>query len=283
MLPLQGRLVSRAKSEYAGPCPFKGIGDDRFHWWAGSNNWYCRQDCPDCPGEPCEKGGRQGWFKAGETKHFRTYAPRDRPTMAQAYAYSHKLDRQVLAYLATRGILPGTARTFLVGKNCRRLTIPCIATNGQHFCYGIKKRWIGTPPEPWMDTYIMEPGSQGRAIFNYDSLVFHRHKPKHPYVVVVEGVLDCMLLNQLGIPAVAPFGGGGVWDPGWTSTFRHHAEEVLIVADNDEDNQGWLYAEKKREMLGYGSVVFPPDGHKDIGEAHQAGVRLVPWLDSITN
>ena len=275
MLPLQGKLVSRAKSEYAGACPFKGIGDDRFHWWAGSNNWWCRKECPDCPGEPCARGGRQGWFDDGGTGAFKVLPRPDRPPMKRVWEYHHGLDKPVLDYLATRGIRRDTASKYLVGKNCRRLTVPCLVKNGHNVCYGIKKRWIGEPPEDWIDKYTMEPGSQGAAIFNYNRLA----RPR-PYAVIVEGVLDCMLLDQLGIQAVALFGGGGVWDPRWTRAFRR-AGQVVIVADDDEDGQGFLYAEKKREMLGRGLVTFPPGGHKDIGEAYLAGENIPAWLASI--
>jgi DNA primase len=149
--------------------------------------------------------------------------------------------------------------------------------NGHLVCYGIKKRWIGKPPEDWIDTYTMEPGSQGRSIFNYNRLISRR---SWPYVVIVEGVLDCMLLDQLGIPAVAPFGGGGVWDPRWTHSLDR-AREIVIVADDDEDGQGLVYAEKKRKMLGRGQVVFPPGGYKDIGEAYTGGENIPAWLKDI--
>jgi hypothetical protein len=221
-------------------------------------------------------GGRRGWFGNGETRGLNVLPPPERPKMSRVWAYHHRLDSQVLDYLATRRIRPDTARRFLVGKNCRRLTIPCIVKNGHNVCYGIKKRWIGEPPEDWIDTYTMEPGSQGKAIFNYNHLAAR----SHPYVVIVEGVLDCMLLDQLGIPAVAPFGGGGVWDPRWTRAFQR-VGKIVIVADDDEDGQGLLYAERKREMLGRGLVTFPPGGHKDMGEAYQAGERIPAWLDRI--
>jgi DNA primase len=198
--------------------------------------------------------------------------------MALVTKYRDNLDREVLAYLAARGIRRDTANRFWIGRNCRRLTIPCFVRNGSLLIYGIKKRWIGRPPEDWIDTYTMEPGSQGAAIFNFDRLLSKR---RWPYFLIVEGVLDCILLDQLGIPAVAPFGGGGVWSPDWTEAFAR-VSDIVLVADNDESEEGLAYANKKLQMLGRGTIVFPPDGHKDLGEAHQAGVNLHRWLRTLS-
>jgi len=197
--------------------------------------------------------------------------------MALVTKYRDQLDNEVLAYLATRGIRRDTAHRFWIGRNCRRLTIPCFVRNGSLMVYGIKKRWIGQPPESYIDTYTMEPGSQGAAIFNFDRLLSKR---KWPFFLIIEGLLDCVLLDQLGIPAVAPFGGGGVWSPNWTGAFAR-VGEIVIVADNDESEEGLAYANKKLEMLGRGTIVFPPGDHKDTGEAWQVGHNLHHWLKTL--
>ena len=95
-----------------------------------------------------------------------------------------------------------------------------------------------------------------------------------PWVVIVEGVLDVILMDQKGIPAVAPFGGGGVWSPDWSKWFRK-VKDILIVADNDD--AGSRMAQKKQELLGRGIIALPPEG-KDIGESYQAGVNLLEWV-----
>jgi DNA primase len=219
----------------------------------------------------------QGWFDNDEAERFVAPPPQARPSMALVTKYRDNLDREVLAYLAARGIRRDTANRFWIGRNCRRLTIPCFVRNGHLLIYGIKKRWIGQPPEDWIDTYTMEPGSQGASIFNFDRLL---NKRRWPFFLIVEGVLDCILLDQLGIPAVAPFGGGGVWSPDWTDAFAR-VGEIILVADNDLKGEGLAYANKKLEMLGRGTIVLPPGDHKDIGEAHQAGINLHRWLQTL--
>ena len=276
-LLLEGKLVSRTKNEYAGACPWKGIGDDRFHWFEGAQNWWCRQSCPDCPGKPCPSGGMTGWFKDDEydTSKIKARPRPPRPSMARVYEYLRGLNSRALNYLASRGIRADTARRFLIGQNCRRLTIPCIVkVGGKPECRGIKKRWLGKPPEDWISKYTMEPGSTGEAIFNYDRL---RSRP-WDQVLIVEGILDCVLLDQMGIAAVAPFGGGSVWDAQWTKSFRQ-VKQIIIMADNDKSGVGLGYAQRKAEMLGRGTVALPPGNHKDIGEAYLAGKNVHQWIE----
>jgi len=284
------RLVSRRNGgEYAGPCPFTGQGDDRFHIWPAENRrngpgrmWYCRKECPTCPGIRARCGGMTGAFDSPALKEVRPLPPPDRPTLDRVLEYHNNLDKSVLNYLATRGIHADTARRFLVGKNCRRLTIPCIVQNGHNLCYGIKKRWIGQPPEPWIEVYTMEPGSQGRAIFNYDRLVSRK---QWDYFLIIEGPLDCMLLDQMGIPATAPFGGGGVWDPGWAGAYRHVKLPIVVgdwdAPDENGRRQGTVNALAKLQSFGRGIMVFPPGGYKDLGEAHKNGENITAWVNDL--
>ncbi len=87
--------------------------------------------------------------------------------------------------------------------------------------------------------------------------------------------MDVILLDQLGIPAVCPFGGGDVWVRGWARHFER-VSQIIHVADNDEAGLG--YAQRRRELLGRGEIVLPPGGHVDLGEAHQRGENIPRWL-----
>lgn len=277
------KLVSRAKGEYAGRCPFTGLGHDRFHVWPECGRWWCRKgDCIDCPGLPAKSGwGRWGYIDPDALKSLppASASPVEREIPLQkAIDFAANLDEEALEYLASRGIRPDTARRFLLGRQGSRLTIPNILTTKRgRRCAGIKKRWLGTPPEDWIDRYVMEPGSDGRTLFNWNRLV----QKAHEYLLIVEGVLDTILLDQLGVPAVAPFGGGGLWYPEWTKWFSR-VKRIVIVADNDGDGKGWAYAERKREMLGRGLITFPPGGAKDVGEAHLAGENLARWALAVS-
>jgi hypothetical protein len=267
--------------EWAGPCPFTGLGDDRWHMWDGKGYWKCRKDCPNCPGEPTGSAygfNRWGWLDqlGGKVAPAQPLPPPPPPpTMKDVYDSAHRLDDQVLEYLETRGIRPDTAFRYCIGRDMHapRLTIPNIIVKSPPRCVGIKKRWLGKPPEDWIPKYVSQPGTRGASIFNWNRLV----EKAWPWVVIVEGVLDVVLMDQKGITAVAPFGGGGVWSPDWTKFFRN-VKDILIVADNDEDpSKGLANAKRKQEMLGRGTITLPPEG-KDIGESFQAGVNLLEWV-----
>lgn len=275
MLPLKGKLVSSYKGEYAGPCPFIGVGHDRFHWWDNANGprltWYCRNPdgCTNCPGADTPDGGKTGFFDNQEvpirrkvSQHKREFLP-----LAKVMEYHRRLDDEALTYLASRGISAEAALSFKLGRVQNRVTIPCLVMNSkpQPICYGIKRRYIGTPPEDWIQRYTMDPGSTGKAIFNYNRI--KGDKPLD-HVFIIEGVLDCIMLDRLGIRAVAPFGGAGVWDPKWTKAFKH-IKDIYVVADND--GPGMEYAERKIKMLGRGQMVFPPGSVKDLGESFRYG------------
>lgn len=279
-MELEGRRV--AVGEYAGPCPFKGIGDDRFHWWPQEDLWWCRNPdgCIDCPGVPSKNSPGTFWGNISyeHTRHKliipqavqntpKMHRPPP-PTMKQVLEFHRRLDEETIQYLRDRGIYYETALKFLVGRNQTRLTVPLIA-GGK--CWGIKKRWIGKPPEG-VPKYVFVPGSRGKSLFNWDRLTARRH---WDYIVVTKAPLDAMLLEQLGIPAVGPFGGESVWDSRWTP-YLDRADVVVNVGDNDDEGIRWV--ERRQSLLGRNSVLaFPPEG-KDPTEAYLRGVDLHEWI-----
>lgn len=289
LTPLMGKVVSRATGERAGPCPVKNEGTDRFHWWP-KGTWYCRWECFDCPGKRNRNGGMSGWLEnLGLAAQDTDVRESPKVTIEMVEEYYQDLDTSVLAYLDSRGINVETARRYKVGRLVQRLTIPCFHINkkGEPHVWGIKKRWIGTPPEDYISKYVMVPGSRARTIFNFGRLVEKRWR----YVLIVEGVLDCMLLDQLRIPAVAPFGGGASWSPDWTKYFER-VRTPVVVADWDRKpmsgkrtsvSAGTQYAINKLKALGRGLLVYPPGSHKDVGEAYIAGKDLKRWIRTFRN
>ena len=268
--------------EWAGPCPFTGKGNDRWHMWSGKDWWCCRKDseCVTCPGEPGHGDFvRWGWLSQLDAQPTVSAAKSNAtppPPIERVYEYADQLDGDCLDYLHWRGIRPDTARRYLMGKDghSARLTIPNIVVNGKPRCYGIKKRWFPAPPEPWMDKYTSVPGTIGRSVFNWNRLV----ERAWDFALVVEGVLDAVLLDQLYIPAGAPFGGGGVWAREW-GRYLAKIRHLLIVADNTVE--GREKAERKRALIGRGILTVPPGGYKDLGEAWQGGEDILAWAKSV--
>lgn len=49
---------------------------------------------------------------------------------------------------------------------------------------------------------------------------------------ITEGMVDCILMNQLGFPTVCAINGSMSWDSGWIKYFTH-IKEVYYISDND--------------------------------------------------
>lgn len=266
----QYNLASKRTGEYSGPCPFGVGGEDRTSIWShsdGSINFYCRKECRDCRGqniERCSHGGTKGWIPTPETTG-EVVEPEDTPApgMDKVLDYHGHLNQLTVDYLATRGVTSPTIDKFLIGTNERRFTIPCLA-GGK--CHGIKKRWIGEPPEKWISRYVLVPGSKAVALYNFDRLQQRIH---WDFFLVVESLMDVLVLEQIGIPSIAPFGGGGVWNPAWNPYFDK-VDNILHVADTDV--AGLEYAYKRRTIMDRGYIVQAPGatrfGFSDINEAY---------------
>jgi DNA primase len=91
-------------------------------------------------------------------------------------------------------------------------------------------------------------------------------------VWIVEGMVDCLLLNQLGLPSVCSINGADTWNPGWIRHFTK-MKNVVYIADNDAG--GIVGAKRVSDSLGssrvrimrfkdkgekYGSLNFFQDG-----------------------
>lgn len=64
------------------------------------------------------------------------------------------------------------------------------------------------------------------VLFNKEVLPFIKT------VYIVEGMVDCLLLNQLGLPSVCSTNGALSWNSGWIRYFTK-MKEIYFVADND--------------------------------------------------
>lgn len=66
-------------------------------------------------------------------------------------------------------------------------------------------------------------------------------------IVISEGLTDCLMLNQLGIPSVSQTGGAGYWNLSWYKYFIHQ-KSIYIVYDNDKAGEEGSY--RVANMLG---------------------------------
>ena len=106
---------------------------------------------------------------------------------------------------------------------------------------------------PESQKYRYDSGSHA-ALFNY-----HAVKEKS-YMVISEGEIDCLRLNQEGIPSVSSTGGSQKFDPAWTTLLE--SKQIFICYDTD--SAGHAGVKKILELLPEAKVVQLPPQHKDV-------------------
>ena len=99
-------------------------------------------------------------------------------------------------------------------------------------------------------------------------------------ICVPEGEFDCLVLNQLGVPAVTGTGGAGTWKCEWTEALRGH--EVAVVYDCDAEGRSAEVAAELREAgIDAWRVRLTSGGFRgkrDITDALVRSGRSREWL-----
>ena len=166
---------------------------------------------------------------------------------------------QVAGYLTARGISQETARMYRLGYVAEpvrgddefvgRLSIPYITTSG---VVDIRYRSVNTDSGP---KYLSRPGSQVR-MFGVTALLKDSRS-----IVLTEGEIDCMTMNQIGIPAVG-VPGANAWKDYWRLLFLDY-DDVIVVCDGDQ--AGRDFGRKVAEKIDGAQVVHLPEG-RDVND-----------------
>lgn len=120
-----------------------------------------------------------------------------------------------------RGLNNATIKQYKLGFDGERLTIP-VFENGQ--CVNIRRHSVrksSTTPK----TISYKPGYGSLKLYPEENL-------KETVLVLCEGELDCLLLNQLGFHAITCTGGAASWKDEWTELFK--GKTVYVVYDIDK-------------------------------------------------
>ena len=157
------------------------------------------------------------------------------------------------AYWHSRGLNDRAIDHFLLGWDGKRYIIPGLYKNEP---FGIKRRKADDVDDGLECKYIQITGSRV-GIFNADTLW------KATSVVICEGEIDAMLLEQHGYRAVTTTGGAGTWKDEWAKFFAH-IKQVVILYDNDK--AGVDGAAKVISTITHAKIVTLPPGIKDVGE-----------------
>lgn len=201
----------------------------------------------------------------------------------------------------TRGITPATARRFRLGllrfpggKNCRfssrkkwglqpkeggkkpdalwiprGLVIPAFAADGSLVRLRIR-RPDSDRQEAGGPKYYILPGSAAGALFIPSD---------KPALVVVEAELDAFLLAQVAGDLVGVVAMGSSAPRPTAGIHEILKEANLILLAFDADEAGLAAVEKWRAWYSHAYPCPIPGGHKDPGEAFQAGEDLRRWIE----
>lgn len=193
-----------------------------------------------------------------------------RESLERAVATYEAHLEQAMPYLAARGITEQTARTYRLGyvaeppvrgddEYLGRLAIPYLVTTGP---VDIRYRAIRPGDEP---KYKSRPGSHVR-LFGVKALTVHSDT-----IVLTEGEIDCITLNQIGVPAVG-VPGANAWKDHWRLLFADY-DNVLVVCDGDQ--AGRDFGKRMAERIDGAQVVHLPDG-ADVNDVfvHQGEAAL---------
>lgn len=181
------------------------------------------------------------------------------------YRYHETMPTFRREYWHSRGLTDATIDRFMLGWDGKRYTIPHLY---RLVPFGCKRRKSNI--DDGIDAkYVSVTGSRS-GIFNADIL------NSTESVVICEGEIDAMLLEQWGFPAVTPTAGAGTWKESWVSLFSS-VRNIWIMFDNDD--AGRTGAMKIKGMLRRAKIVNYPAGIKDCGELFDQYERPVEWLD----
>lgn len=119
-----------------------------------------------------------------------------------------------------RGLSPEAINEFKIGYNQGRITIPIFDDVGD--CVNVRRYSFQEKATNKMISYKSGYG---------EARLFPIKNMKHNSIVLCEGEMDCLLLNQLGFPAITVTSGVGTWKGSWTNLFRD--KTVYICFDID--------------------------------------------------
>ena len=156
-------------------------------------------------------------------------------------------------YWHSRGLSDQTIDAHLLGWDTKRYTIPALY---RFVPFGVKRRIAADVDDGIEAKYVSVTGSRS-GIFNADILW------EADSVIVCEGEIDCMLLNQLGYRAVSPTAGANSWKPEWARHFSH-ISKIHILYDNDKAGQ--TGARLVQSCLRRAKIITLPDPLNDVGD-----------------
>jgi 5S rRNA maturation endonuclease (ribonuclease M5) len=176
--------------------------------------------------------------------------------------YHKALPNDLRQWLNQRCISDQTINTYALGFDGNRITIPISEETG---AYQFFKRRKDPRKDGSGEKYLFDKGSTAQ-LYGIENLLNRKD-----FVVLCEGELDRLVLEDRGIPAVTSTAGAGTFKDEWVKHFTN-AHVVYIVYDNDEPGQ--INAEKLLKKIPGSRMVTLPhmgDRKKDITDYFMLG------------
>jgi hypothetical protein len=246
----------------------EGVGGDvidfvgRFYFGAGYNAATHFQDVVD-------RLGGLDIAPARTPQPERLAAPKPKPKlkidMADVRRWHDTMPPARREYWYARGLMDPIVDQHLLGWDGRRYTIPHLYRNVP---FGVKRRRDDHNPDGIDAKYICVANSRA-GIFNAEVLA------TEPHVIVCEGEIDCLLLNQYGYPAVSGTAGAATWKAEWARFFAG-VPRVTLLFDNDE--AGRIGARGVWQTMRRAKIKSLPDGIKDIGDLIENYDWPITWM-----
>lgn len=152
-------------------------------------------------------------------------------------------------WLLKRGISQEAINTSGISFINGRIVIPI----KDHLGNFIFNKYRRDPEQSEGPKYTYEPGSIA-TLYNAHTVVGKHNED----IFVVEGELDCLLLNSLGFNAVSSTGGAGMFKVDWIEYVKNN--NVYIIYDRDD--AGIRGALKVQKMMPPAQIVFLPHDTK---------------------
>ncbi len=131
--------------------------------------------------------------------------------------YENGLTQRIYWY--NRGLTDSTISRYRLGYYDGWYTIP-IYDNGLFFNFQCRR------DNPKRIKFWYKDSDFRPVLYNKDILKFVDK------IYITEGMVDCILLNQLGFPAVCTTNGAMSWNPEWIKYFTK-INDIYYIADND--------------------------------------------------
>lgn len=198
-----------------------------------------------------------------------TLSPKARETMERATKQYESDVAQIADYLRGRGIDGATAKKFRLGyvaspiigheQYRNRLAIPYITPAG---VVDIRFRCVEDHAckDYHHPKYLSQPGHRTRLF--YTSSIMSATDT----IAIVEGELDAVILNKIGIPAVGVPGAQG-WQGDYYPRIFSDFQNILVFGDGDEAGQNFARAVVK--SLEDATIIDIPTG-MDITDLYLA-------------